>query len=314
MNRKENKEPISKNLEDNCTKKYKKNRNKENINKINTKEDECPDIIKFFFENIDDKNLNKEQKKVLADLLKKVINHEKESDIFYLLGDIKNEIKLVNEENLKEEEKEKKREENEKEKEKKEEKTDEEKIITFYKECIEKDFENFSSLDKDKCNKYADVIKYVLCYGSCLNYNVEKEKMNVDYILQNLKLKDMIEIQDKEIFDNTNDLKKEVIEKLKKGFNQTFIIELLNILPLEEYNEILEHGVNKDSVDYHFENKKKSKEYEQNDIKIDTKKKVFYLLRYLEINKLFHIPKRLVKIKSLINENTDDKLDDNIFH
>ena len=85
-------------------------------------------------------------------------------------------------------------------------------------------------------------------------------------------------------------------------------------MPLEEYNEILEHGVNKDSVDYHFENKKKSKEYEQNDIKIDTKKKVFYLLRYLEINKLFHIPKRLVKIKSLINENTDDKLDDNIFH
>ena len=309
VNRKENKEPINKNLEDSHRKKHKKIKNKKNVNKINTKEDECSDIIKFFFENIDDKNLNKEQKNVLADLLKKVITTENGSNIFYLLNEIKDEIKLVNEENLKEEEKEKKREENEKEKEKKEEKTDEEKIITFYKLCVEKDFENFAKLSNWEC-KYADVIKYVLCYGSCLNYNGGiKEEMNVNTILKQLNLKENIEINDEEFFDNTNNLKKDVIDKLKKGFNQKFIFELLNILPLEEYNEILEHGVNKDSVDYHFENKKKSKEYEQNDIKIDTKKKVFYLLKYLEINKLFHIPKNILKINSLIKNNTKNQLE-----
>ena len=80
-------------------------------------------------------------------------------------------------------------------------------------------------------------------------------------------------------------------------------------MPLEEYNEILEHGVNKDSVDYHFENKKKSEEYEQNDIKIEKKEKVFYLLKYLEINKLFHIPKNILKINSLIKNNTKNQLE-----
>ena len=41
---------------------------------------------------------------------------------------------------------------------------------------------------------------------------------------------------------------------------------------------------------------------------MEKQKKVFYLLRYLEINKLFHIPKNILKINSLIDKNTNNKL------
>ena len=83
---------------------------------------------------------------------------------------------------------------------------------------------------------------------------------------------------------------------------------LLNILHLEEYNDILNCGVNINSVDFYFENKKKSSNDIINDEEIIKQKKVFYLLRYLEINKLFHIPKNILKINSLIIENTNNKL------
>ena len=137
--------------------------------------------------------------------------------------------------------------------------------------------------------------------------------MDVDAILNQLKLKDKIESKDKEFF-NTTKIKviNEVIKKLNDGFNQKFIIELLTILPLGEYDEILNQGVSKSSVDYYFDMKKKSEGNKIDDNEIEKQKKVFYLLRYLEINKLFHIPKRLVKIKSLINENTDDKFEGNL--
>ena len=77
-------------------------------------------------------------------------------------------------------------------------------------------------------------------------------------------------------------------------------------MPLKEYNEILSHDVSKNSVDYHFGNKKKTKKIENNEI--EKQKKAFYLLRYLEINKLFHIPKNILKINSLIDKNTNNKL------
>ena len=251
-------------------------------------------LIKCFFEEIDDKNLNDNQKKDLSNLLKQVIKLGNGSNIFYLLKEIK---KIVDEYE-----------------DKYALKNDIVNIINFYKLCVEKDFKNFAILNECKCN-YADVIKYVLCYGSCLNYNGgnkegnKEEEMNVNYILEQLKLKENIEIEDKEFFKKTNSLKKDVINKLQNGFNQKFIIDLLGILPLGEYNEILKHGVNKDSVDYYFGNKMKDK---QNPIKkgdIEPKTKAFYLLRYLEINKLFHIPKNILKINSLINENTNNKLE-----
>ena len=268
-------------------------KNIKNNKKIeNLPEDE--NLIKYFFEGIDDRNLNDDQKKDLANCLKQVITSKNDYNIFYLLEEIKNIVKeYENKYNLN---------------------NDIENIIKFYKWCVENDFKNFTSLYDENC-KYADVIKYVLCYGSCLNYNVEKEEVDVDAILNQLKLKDKIESKDKEFFNTTkNKVINEVIKKLNNGFNQKFIIELLTILPLGEYDEILNQGVRKNSVDYYFDMKKKSKVCKFSDEEIEKQKKVFYLLRYLEINKLFHIPKRLVKIKSLINENTDDKLDDDIFH
>ena len=186
-------------------------------------------------------------------------------------------------------------------------------IINFYVDCVKEDFENFKSLYKENC-KYADVIKYVLCYGSCLNYNGGKEEMKVDGILGQLKLKDKIESEDKEFFDiNSNKPIEDVIEKLNNGFNQKFIIELLTILPLGEYDEILKQGVRKNSVGYYFDMKKKSEGNKIDDNEIEKQKNVFYLLRYLEINKLFHIPKNLLKINSLINENKVDEFEKGLF-
>ena len=267
-------------------------KNKEKIEDLT--EEQKP--IKNFFEEIDDKNLNDNQKNDLANLLKQVITLGNKSNIFYFLEKIKEIVKIYeNKYDLKGEI---------------------ENIITFYKECIEKDFKNFASLHNDK-NKYADVIKYVLCYGSCLNYNGEnKEEMEVNEILQNLNLKKEIKSDDKEFFDtNNNNVINEVIEKLKKVFNQTFIIDLLEVLPLEEYEKIFDQGVCKNSVDYYFEKKKnfQDNKIDGNKIDIEIKKKAFYLLRYLEINRLFHIPKNLLKIHSLINENTDNKKEDGIF-
>ena len=263
-------------------------KNKEEIENL----DANKKLIKSFFEEIDDKNLNDNQKKDLAYLLKQVIILGNDN-IFYLL-------KEINEKFVKEKDEECYL------------KDDIKNIIDFYKECVKEDFKNFATLDEGKCN-YADVIKYVLCYGSCLNYNGEKEeKTDVNIVLQNLKLKGNIGDKDNEFFaENENGINK-VIDKLKKGFNQTIIIDLLKILPLEEYEKILNYGVSKNGVDFYFENKKKSKEHniEDNNI-IDTKKKVFYLLRYLDMKRLFHIPKDLIKIHSLINKNTDNKNEEN---
>ena len=269
-------------------------RNNKKIGNLN----DDKNLIKYFFEEVDDKNLNDGQKKDLANCLKHVITSKNDYNIFYLLDEIKEQVLNKNVINeviaiyLKN-------------------------IINFYVDCVKEDFENFKSLYKENC-KYADVIKYVLCYGSCLNYNVGEKEINVDTILQNLKLKDKIESKDKEFFDeNINEVKvkiENVKEKLKSCFNQKFIIDLLEILHLGEYDEILNQGVSKSSVNYYFEKKYKSLKNENINEEIEKQEKIFYLLRYLEINKLFHIPKRLVKIKSLINENTDDKLDDNIFH
>ena len=294
VNKERNNETINENL--------KNDKNKNNINEKNTKEDECFDTIKFFFKNIDDRNLSDIEKNTLADLLKNVIYSEKKSDIFYLLEGIIEKTKSSN--NIKlNENKNKNINININEKEI-------EVIIKFYEGCVGNDFENFTSLDKEKC-KYADVIKYVLCYGSCLNYNGENKKMDVNSILRQLHLKQDIEIQDKEFFGNINNVN--VLDNLRSGFNQTFIIDLLTILPLEKYNEILEHDVNKDSVNYYFKSKidslKENGKNKKDKIEeIEKQKKAFYLLRYLEKNKLFHIPKNILKINSLINKNTNNKL------
>lgn len=219
--------------------------------------------IRFFFEKIDDKNLNDKQKKDLANLLKKVITFKKESNIFYLVEGIKNEIvgksnaNLSLDINIKD-------------------------IIAFYEGCVKNDFKNFIALDKKNC-KYADVIKYVLCYGSCLNYNGGNEGgMNVDYILNQLNLKANIKSKDEEFFEETYNVKLNVIENFKKGFNQIFIIDLLKILPLEEYYEILDHDISANRVNFYFERKIYSQQMseEQKERKEKNKKRYF---TYLDI-------------------------------
>ena len=87
------KDPINKNLRGCFNTIYDRDDENNNTNEINIKEGDYSDI-RFFFENIDDRNLNKDQKDKLADLLKNVISSKNESDIFYLLDEIKKKIIL----------------------------------------------------------------------------------------------------------------------------------------------------------------------------------------------------------------------------
>lgn len=105
----------------------------------------------------------------------------------------------------------------------------------------------------------------------------------------------------KNFFEETYNVKLNVIENFKKGFNQIFIIDLLKILPLEEYYEILDHDISANRVNFY--NIFSTNEWRAKRTEREKQKKVFYLLRYLEINKLFHIPKNILKITSLINKN-----------
>ena len=286
-----------------------------NINKINPKKNNSFNIsaIKFFFENIDDRNLNKTQKNELADLLKNVISSKNESDIFYLLDEIKKKIILVNKDNLKEKEKEKKKEEekekkkeekkkeeneNKKEKEKKkEEKTDEEKIITFYRKCIEEDFKNFATLSKSNC-RYDDFMKYILCFGSCLNYNNSQNISNAEDFLKTIELKKEFGKNEEKFFKSNIE---KTINNLVSGFNQKFINDLLKIFPLDKYYEITKSCINdKQMLEYSL--KKSFQDLIKNEDDLNKRMKAFYLLHLLEKQNALHVPRNLIKSFSLIKE------------
>ena len=276
-----NKDPISMNLEKSFNLNYEKDE-ENNINEINTKEDDYSDI-RFFFENIDDRNLNKDQKDKLADLLKEVIFFKNESDIFYLLDKIKGESS--------------------KEMELKEEKC--KKIINFYKGRVKEDFDNFAKLSKDKC-RYDDFIKYILCFGSCLNYNNSTEISKTDEFLTTIELKGKFEEKEEKFFIEKNNIE-ETINDLVSGFNQKFINDLLEIFPLDKYYKISKTFINdKQMLEHNL--KKLFPDLKEKKDDLNKKMKVFYLLHLLEKQNALHVPRNFVKSFSLIKDKKDNKI------
>ena len=268
-----NKDPINKNL--NTI--YDRDAFDDNeINEINPKEDKHSDI-RFFFENIDDRNLNDIQKNKLADLLKEVIFFEKKPDIFYLLDKIKGEIKLSNSMKL--------------------EGNEYNQILDFYKGCVGEDFKNFAELSKEKC-RYDDFIKYILCFGSCLNYNKDQDISNTDDFLKSIKLKERFKENEEKFFENNIE---ETIKNLVSGFNQKFINDLLKIFPLDKYYEITKSCINdKQMLEYSL--KKSFQDLIKNEDDLNKRMKAFYLLHLLEKKKALHVPRNLIKSFSLIKE------------
>ena len=279
------KEPIIKDLENSFNLNYEKDDFDDNaINEINTEGDDYSDI-RFFFENIDDRNLNNNQKNKLAGLLKNVIYSEKESDIFYLLGEIKEQIKASKEIELKEEEY--------------------NQIIPFYKNRVEEDFKNFAKLSNYKC-RYDDFIKYILCFGSCLNYNNSKNISNTGKFLETIELKEKFEEKEEKFFIEKNNIE-ETINDLVSGFNQKFINDLLEIFPLDKYYKISKTFINdKQMLEHNL--KKLFPDLKEKKDDLNKKMKVFYLLHLLEKQNALHVPRNFVKSFSLIKDKKDNKI------
>ena len=271
-----NKDPINKNLN---TIYDRDDFDDNEINEINPKEDKHSDI-RFFFENIDDRNLNDIQKNKLADLLKEVIFFEKKPDIFYLLDKIKGEIKLSNSMKL--------------------EGNEYNQILDFYKGCVGEDFKNFAELSKEKC-RYDDFIKYILCFGSCLNYNKDQDISNTDDFLKSIKLKERFKENEEKFFENNIE---ETIKNLVSGFNQKFINDLLKIFPLDKYYEITKKNCinNKQMLEYSLNNSFQ----DLNKDNLNIKMKAFCLLHLLEKQKALHVPRNLIKSFSLIKDKEEE--------
>ena len=277
------KEPIIKDLENSFNLNYEKDE-ENNINKINTEGDDYSDIT-FFFENIDDRNLNNNQKNKLAGLLKNFIEFKNGSDIFYLLDGIKDQIKASKEIELKEEES--------------------KQIILFYKKCVNKDFDNFAELSKHKC-RYDDFIKYILCFGSCLNYNNFKNISNTGKFLETIELKEKFEEKEEKFFIEKNNIE-ETINDLVSGFNQKFINDLLEIFPLDKYYKISKTFINdKQMLEHNL--KKLFPDLKEKKDDLNKKMKVFYLLHLLEKQNALHVPRNFVKSFSLIKDKKDNKI------
>lgn len=279
------KEPIIKDLENSFNLNYEKDDFDDNaINEINTEGDDYSDI-RFFFENIDDRNLNNNQKNKLAGLLKKVIEFEKESDIFYLLGEIKEQIKASKEIELKEEKS--------------------KQIISFYKKRVKEDFDNFAKLSDSNC-RYDDFIKYILCFGSCLNYNNSKNISNTGKFLETIELKEKFEEKEEKFFIEKNNIE-ETINDLVSGFNQKFINDLLEIFPLDKYYKISKTFINdKQMLEHNL--KKLFPDLKEKKDDLNKKMKVFYLLHLLEKQNALHVPRNFVKSFSLIKDKKDNKI------
>ena len=276
------KDPINKNLGGCFNTIYDRDDENNNTNEINIKEGDYSDI-RFFFENIDDRNLNKNQKDKLADLLKEVISFDNKCDIFYLLDAIKGKPS--------------------KEMELKEEKC--KKIINFYKGRVKEDFDNFAKLSKDKC-RYDDFIKYILCFGSCLNYNNSKNISNTGKFLETIELKEKFEEKEEKFFIEKNNIE-ETINDLVSGFNQKFINDLLEIFPLDKYYKISKTFINdKQMLEHNL--KKLFPDLKEKKDDLNKKMKVFYLLHLLEKQNALHVPRNFVKSFSLIKDKKDNKI------
>ena len=142
------------------------------------------------------------------------------------------------------------------------------KIIDFYIKRVKEDFDNFEKLSKDKC-KYDDFIKYILCFGSCLNYNKDQGISDTGNFLKNIDLK--------ENFEKTF------------CFDQTICASCINDKQMLEY-----------SLKKSFQNLNK------NEDDLNKKMKVFYLLHLLEKNNALHVPRNIIKSFSLIKDKKEE--------
>ena len=176
-------------------------------------------------------------------------------------------------------------------------------ILDFYKGCVGKDFKNFAELSKEKC-RYDDFIKYILCFGSCLNYNKDQDISNTDDFLKSIKLKERFKENEEKFFENNIE---ETIKNLVSGFNQKFINDLLKIFPLDKYYEITKSCINdKQMLEYSL--KKSFQDLIKNEDDLNKRMKAFYLLHLLEKQNALHVPRNFVKSFSLIKDKKDNKI------
>ena len=290
--------------------------------------------IAFFFENIDDRNLNKEQKRTLKNYLLKVLTI-KNNEIFisdvgtffkkfrqldYLDGGA--EKISVNKDELG-------------------------KILFFFKERVFTDFKNFKLLED--CS-YKDIIKYVLCFGSFLDYNNVRNKnmlisqndinnnkneiienidnidndeneeninddFNLDLYLNKLELKEDIKDEDTNFFKPNQDFNQnknicEIVNILKNSFDQTFMKKLLKILDYEIWNELKVLSVKKEIIECHL-----SQYFNKNQKKVNKKDKekmlkVFYLMKVLDKENLLIFPCDVKKLLMFVKDNKNKNLDE----
>jgi len=313
-----------------------KNYEKGHLNYISLKNKETKSKNKtvFFFENIDDRNLNKDQKRILKNYLLKVLTI-KNNGIF--ISDVDDFFKKfcqydpcddggkkisVNKDELK-------------------------KILFFFKERVFTDFKNFKLLED--CS-YKDIIKYVLCFGSFLDYNNVRNKnmlspqndinnnkneiieniynidndeneeninddFNLDLYLNKLELKEDIKDKGTDFFKPKQDFNynkdiDEIVNILKNSFDQTFMKKLLEILDYEIWNKLKVLSVKKEIIEYHLF------QYFNKNQKIFNKKykekmlKVFYLMKVLDKKNLLIFPCDIKKLLMFVKDNKNKNLDE----
>ena len=163
-------------------------------------------------------------------------------------------------------------------------------------------FENFAELSKENC-RYDDFIKYILCFGSCLNYNKVQNISDTDKFLENIELKENFEEKEEKFFIEENNIGK-TINDLVSGFNQKFINDLLKFFPLDKYYNIPKNCINdKQMLEYSL--KKLFTDLKEEGA-LNKKMKVFYLLHLFEKNNALHVPRNLIKSFSLIKDKKEE--------
>ena len=141
-------------------------------------------------------------------------------------------------------------------------------------------------------------MKYILCFGSCLNYNNSQNISNAEDFLKTIELKKEFGKNEEKFFKSNIE---KTINNLVSGFNQKFINDLLKIFPLDKYYEITKSCINdKQMLEYSL--KKSFQDLIKNEDDLNKRMKAFYLLHLLEKKKALHVPRNLIKSFSLIKE------------
>jgi hypothetical protein len=255
-------------------------------NKNNNKKQN--DVDKYFFEEVDDRNLNENQKKTLAKYLAKFIkyvNNTKKDQNFRFNIDAE-ELKNLDDNDIDNID------------------GNLEDIYDFYKEMVELDLKNFDYL-KENNYKYAYFMKHILFMGSLLNYNYSGKEVNdilnnvdIEEFLAGLDLVDNIE-NGTEIFFKKNNTLENIEKALGNCYNQDFIEQLLNeFVPLKVYYRHSD-AIAKNRIKIAAERFGK---YSTGEEEIKTRMKAFYLLKHIDNKKLLYVPVNIIKSLKLIEQ------------